>query len=126
MRDKQIGEMEFLLEVAEQVQYLRLNRDIQGRDCLITDNKLWIERQCPRNSHALALAAGKFMGIPRPVFRAQAHTDEQLIHPILQFLTLGNLMNLERLRNNSSDSHAWIERTVGVLKNNLHPATGLP
>ena len=63
MGDKQIGNAIFFLKIQKQVDNLRLDRNIQGRYCFITNNKLGLKSQGLCNSDSLALTAGKFMGV---------------------------------------------------------------
>jgi hypothetical protein len=57
MRDEQHREAEALLEILEQVEHLRLNRDVQGRDGLVRNDEVRLDGQRPRDADALALPA---------------------------------------------------------------------
>src|SRR5580765_245941 len=57
VRDEQHREAATLLELLEQVDDLRLDRDIEGRHRLVGDEKAWLHCERPRNHDALALAA---------------------------------------------------------------------
>src|ERR1700735_4235877 len=46
------------LNLVEQLQHLRLNRDVEGGNGLIRHHHVGIERERPRNRDALALSAG--------------------------------------------------------------------
>ena len=70
MGDKKIGQTQLFLQLAKQVDDLGLDGHVQGRDRLVTDDKLRLHSQSPGNSDPLTLAAGKFMGIPGTVLRS--------------------------------------------------------
>ena len=69
VRDEEVGEAEPRLEVDQQVEDLRLDRDVERRDRLVGDDQLRLERERARDADALALAAGELVRIaarPRP------------------------------------------------------------
>ncbi len=45
VRDEEVGEVEVVLQVGEQVDDLRLDRDVERRDGLVADDQLWMQRQ---------------------------------------------------------------------------------
>jgi len=57
VRDEDVGEAEVALQVLEQVQDLRLNRDVECRDRLVADDQLRVDRERARDTDPLALAA---------------------------------------------------------------------
>ena len=57
MRDKEIGQIELILQFLEKVDHLGLDRNIQGRNGLITDNKGRLKSQSTGHANALALSA---------------------------------------------------------------------
>src|SRR5439155_1767155 len=59
--DEEVGKPELLLQIAEQVDDLRLNRDVERRNRLVADDKPRVERQRAGNADALALSARKFV-----------------------------------------------------------------
>ena len=65
MGDEQERDVALGLQILEQVENLRLDRNIQRADRLVADDK--IGRQCnrPCNPDALTLPAGKLMRIAR-------------------------------------------------------------
>ncbi|KRP85886.1 hypothetical protein AOQ72_04435 [Bradyrhizobium yuanmingense] len=46
-----------LLQVAEKIDHLRLDRDVERRYWLVADNEIWISRKCTSQDGTLALAA---------------------------------------------------------------------
>ena len=120
MRDEQVAEIEVALQVAHQVDHLRLDRDVQGRDRLVGDQQLRVQDQSARDADALALAARKLVRVARHRLDAQAHLVEQGGDPIpLLAAGVDQLVDVERLADRIADLQARIERGVGVLKDHL-------
>ena len=59
VRDEEVGEPELLAQPREQVEDLRLDRDVERRHRLVADDDLGLDREGPCDRDALALAAGK-------------------------------------------------------------------
>src|SRR3954471_2454921 len=57
--DEEVREPELLLQVLEQVEDLRLDRDVERRDGLVAHDQLRIQGECARDADALALPAGE-------------------------------------------------------------------
>ena len=60
--NKQIGQPQLLLELLQQGQNLRLNRDVERRGGFIQHQDGRLQHQRAGNSHPLALAAGELAG----------------------------------------------------------------
>ena len=56
-------EAEVLLELAQEVEDLRLDRDVQRRDRLVGDHQLGLQRERPCDADALSLAAGELVRV---------------------------------------------------------------
>jgi len=63
MGDEEIGQAELSLEVRQEINDLGLNRDVQGADRLIADDKPGIQGEGTGDADALALAAGEFVRV---------------------------------------------------------------
>ena len=63
VRDEEIGEAKVALELFEQVHDLRADADVKRGDGFVTNHKFGTQDQGAGNADALALSAGKFMGI---------------------------------------------------------------
>lgn len=72
MGDEDVGQVELLLQVFQQTDYLCLHGNIQSRYRLITNDKVRVEGQGAGYGHSLALTAGKFMRITLAVFSTQS------------------------------------------------------
>ena len=115
--DEQIGESELGLEVLEQVDDLRLNRDVQRRDRFVAHDELRVEGDGPRNSHPLALTAAHLVRIALGDAAGQAADVEKLEDLAIQIPLLDVLrMEVERLAYGLAYGHAGVQRRVGILE----------
>jgi len=57
MRDEEIGEVELVLQIVEQVEHLRLDRDVEGGDRLVGDDEARPQHKGAGDGDALTLAA---------------------------------------------------------------------
>ena len=72
VRDEEIGEAEFAAQIVEEIENLRLHRDVERRDRFIADEQLRSEREGARDADALALAARETMRIAAEEARIEA------------------------------------------------------
>ena len=72
MCDKHVRQTEIFLKVHQQIQNLRLNRNIQRRNRFVTYNKLRIQCQCSCTADALPAYAVELMRIGIDKTRRQA------------------------------------------------------
>ena len=82
VRDEQVGDAELGLQVHQQVDHLRLHRDVERRHRLVADDQLRVQRQRAGDAEALALAAGELVRILGRRLRAQADLGEQPLHAL--------------------------------------------
>src|SRR6266496_1346092 len=75
--DEDVGEVQFLLQVVQQVDDLRPDGDIQGGDRLVGDDQPWVQGQCAGDADPLALAAGELVRVPVEVLRGEADQLER-------------------------------------------------
>ena len=59
--DEQIGEVEVGSELHEEIQHLRLDRDVERGDRFVADQQLGLDGQRTRDADARALAAGELV-----------------------------------------------------------------
>ena len=67
-----------LLQLAEEVEDLRLDRDVDGGDGLVEHDEARMERERPCDADALALAARELAGVCGGVLLPEADELEQL------------------------------------------------
>ena len=77
--DEQVGEPELVLEVLEQVDDLRLDRDVERRDRLVGDDQLRVQGQRPGDPDPLALTARELVREAVVVLGVEADPLEQLL-----------------------------------------------
>jgi hypothetical protein len=83
--DEQVRQPEAPLQVLQQVDHLRLDRDVERRDRLVADDQLRIDRQRARDADALALAARELVRVARACSGDRPDHLEQLAHPLFAF-----------------------------------------
>ncbi|MOA37833.1 hypothetical protein D3C78_1594590 [compost metagenome] len=76
MADEQISQTVFFLKLAEQRDHLFLYRAIQRRRRLVEQDQRRFQHQSPRDSDALALATGEFVGIAMATLRVETDLFE--------------------------------------------------
>ena len=120
--DEHIGQVQLLLQILQQIDDLALNGNVQSGDGLIAHNKLRLNGQSAGNADTLTLTAGKLVREAVGVLPVQADSLQQLIHALLALGLVVHIVDFHALRNDSAHRHTGIQRSIGVLKNNL----GLP
>src|SRR5260370_37202473 len=70
--DEQIGKPELALQIAQQVDHLRLHRDVERRDRLIADDQARVKRERAGDADPLALAFAASASARRPTLRASS------------------------------------------------------
>ena len=117
--DEQIGEAQFLLQILEQVEDLRLHRDVERRDRLVADQQVGAERQRARDADALALAAGEAVRIAvekrwsSPIARISALTVSS------RRCGVAAAVDLQRLAQDVLHRHARRQRRDRILEHHL-------
>ena len=76
VRDEEIGHAELALQVGQQVQHLRLHRDVERRHRLVGHDERGLEHQRARDRDALPLAAREHVRIAIVVLGPQADLSE--------------------------------------------------
>ena len=121
--DEEIGEAKFILQVAHQIQDLRLHGHIERRGRLVADDELGFGRERPGDRDPLPLAAGKFVRIFPAVVGVQADQVQQFADAILDVaLALDQIEGANRLGDDGIDPKARVEARIGVLENHLDAA----
>ena len=76
--DEHVGEVAPLLQVAQQLDDLRLHGHVEGRGRLVEHDELRLERHGAGDGDALALAAGEFVRVAVHRRRIEADIGERL------------------------------------------------
>ena len=123
MRNEQIAQTHFALQLHQQIEHLALDGHIQRAHRFIANQKARLQRQRARDANPLPLATGKLKRIPpRRRFR-QAHLRQQIRHPLLPLRARAHLVNHKRFLHNRPHRVPRIEALVRILKNHLNLAT---
>ena len=85
---KMIVRPELALELCEQVDDLRLDRDVERRDGLVGDDELGLQRDGARDADALALAAGELVREAVVVLGVEPDAVHQLLHELLALVVV--------------------------------------
>src|SRR5690554_3431924 len=109
MTDEHIGETEPYLKVLQEIENLRLDRDVECTDRLITDHKLRIERKRSRYPDTLSPSAIEFMGECIDQTFAQSNKIHQFCHASLTTGGIECLEDSERLGNDLADADTRIK-----------------
>ena len=124
--DEDVSEAQLVLQVVQEVDHLRADRDVQGGDRLVRDDQLGVEGERPGHPDPLALAAGELVGVAVDVLRRQPDHFQQPPHLALDLVAVPLFVDAQRVRNDRPDPLARVERGVGVLEHHLHPAADRP
>lgn len=126
MRDEKIGESEIILQIGEQIQNLRLDRDVERGGRFVTDDQSRLESKCPCDPDALSLATRELVWVSVGGLAPETAPLEEILDALPEFVTTGEAMNLEWLADDTTDAHAGIQGTCGILEDDLHLATDVP
>ncbi len=78
VRDEEVGEAEFVLQIAQQIDHLRLHRDVERGDRLVADDEARVQCERAGDADALALTAGKFVRVAVERLGAQPHLEGRM------------------------------------------------
>ena len=126
VRDEEVRESAVALQIAQQVDDLRLHTDIECGDRLVAHDEGRLDGQRACDTDALALPSGELVRIAIRVFRPQPDFVEQSRHALVGLSAAREIVHDQSFLDRRTDRHAWIERTVRILKDDLHPAAQLP
>src|SRR5579872_5921105 len=125
--DEEIGEAELVLQIAHQIENLRLHGYVERRGRLIADDELGLGSERAGDCNALALSAGKFMRVFPSIVGVQSDEAEQLANTRANIgLSLDQVEGSDRLSNGGIDPQAWIEARIRVLEDHLDAPAQLP
>src|SRR6185503_12599981 len=109
-------------QVGEQVEHLRLHRDVERRHRLVADQQLRAERERARDADALALAAREAVGVAPQVAHVETDQAHHLLHAREALVLVADTVDHQRLADDVAYGHARVERAEGILEHELHLA----
>ena len=119
MRDEDVGKAEPVLQIPQQVQDLRVDRDVERRYRLVADDELRLDRERAGDGDPLALAAGKFVGIATGEARLESDQAQQFVDALTAACGRPQIVQRQWLGQDLADGHARVERRIGVLEDDL-------
>ena len=121
MADEQHREPELALQILQQVDDLRLHRDVERRHRFIADDQVGLGGECARDADALALPAGELVRPAVRRFARQPHPVDQRADPRIEIGRRCRESEIaDRLGDDVLHAHARIEARERVLKHDLH------
>ena len=120
MRNEKIRQAELLLEIAQQIDDLRLDRNIQCGNRLVCDDQFGFQGEGPRYPDALALATAELVRIAAEDAWIESDSLQKIGYPIVPFGSARDSVNRKGLTYNRSDRHSRVQRGVRILKDDLH------
>ncbi len=121
--DEEIGEAELVLQVAHQIEDLRLHRDVERRSRLVADDELGLGGERARDRDPLPLAAGKLVRIFQTVVGVQSDQIQQFAHPAHDVaLAFDKIEGADRLGDDGVHPQPRVEARIGILKDHLDAA----
>ncbi len=120
MADEEIGEIVLLLQVAQQIDHLRLHAHVERRGRLVEHDEARLQHHGAGNGDALALAAGEFMRIAPAGQRIEADFLQRPADALVAFFCDSDRSCTFRpFGDDIADRHAGAERAVGILEDDL-------
>ncbi|CAB0598769.1 hypothetical protein CIP107547_01141 [Corynebacterium diphtheriae] len=89
----QVAQIQLLLEIRQQLQDLVLNKNVEGRDCLIENDHLGVQRECSRDGDALALTTRELVGVSTHRRAWHSNHVEQLSYTLLPLFSATHLVH---------------------------------
>ena len=126
MGDEEVGEAEVAAELDEQVHHLGLDRDVERGDRLVEHHELGLEHERPGDGDPLPLPTGELVGIAGERRGRHARPFEGRRHPPQPLRPVAEPMDDEPLLEDRPHRHPGVERAVGILEHDLHPAPERP
>src|SRR5690606_24506256 len=119
--DEHVREAAPRLEVAQEVDDLRLHRHVERRGRLVEHHEAGLERDRARDADALALTTGELVGIAVLAVGIEADLLERLgDQPTPVGAAVADAVQLEPLLDDLPDRHAWRQAAVRILEHDLH------
>ena len=125
--DEQVGEVVLLLQVAQQVDHLRLHAHVERRGRLVQHDEARLQHHGAGNRDALALAAGEFVRIAVARRRVEPDFLQRRDDALVALRRAsGPARGWQPFGDDLGDRHARAERAERILEDDLHVAPQRP
>jgi hypothetical protein len=119
MRDEQVGNVEILLQVTEQVEHLSLDRDVQGAHRFVADDQTRGHHQRASDGDPLTLSAREARREPARGLPWETYLLEHRPGALCPLLPRGRNVGTQHLSERLADPSRRVERAVRVLEDHL-------
>ena len=109
VRDEEIAQSEAVLEVPEQIEDLRLHRNVERRHGLVTDDQSRLEDERTRDCNALTLPTRELVRIAPGVRARQRYVIEYFVDNGVGLTTKRDLVDQQGLAQHIANGHARIQ-----------------
>ena len=120
MRNEQIRKIGGCLQALEQIDDLRLHRNVERGNRLVANHQLGLDRQGARDANSLTLTARELVRISLVIIITQAALLHQIQHVFLDLVARNDSVHLDRLGKDVSNRGSGRQRGIGILENDLH------
>jgi hypothetical protein len=124
--DEEIREPAMFLQVLKQVDDLSLDRHVERRDWFVGNQKLRVHGECAGDADSLPLPTAELVGIPVDRIFPQTNQAQHLENTLALLSSTGEPVDLDSFGNDCPDTHTRVQGSIGILKNDLHPASDTP
>ena len=112
--------LELALELAEEIEDLGLDRDVEGGDRFVGEDEFRFGGEGAGDGDALALAAGEFVGVLRMKRRSRpTRSMSSATRSVSSAPVSVGWRRADGFGEGAEDGHARVERGVGILEDHL-------
>jgi len=118
--DEEVGQVQLIAQIHEQIQNLCLDRDIQRGDGFIADEQPGLHGQGACDTDALALPAAELMRVAETQARIQAGAFELGTDVVILVRGIHQAMQSRRFSNDAVDTQPRVQTGLRILEDHLH------
>ncbi len=119
MCNEQIRHAQRALQIHQEIGDLRLHGTIKGRQSLVQNQELRLQRQRSSDGQPLALPAAQLSGKPRRHAWRKTNSFQQRTGAQIHFFVTEFALQNQRLDEYVEHTPSWVQRACGVLKYEL-------
>src|SRR6266545_4649079 len=119
--DEEVREAELFLELLEQVDDLRLNRDVESGHRLVRDDEVRVEREGSGKADPLPLSARELVRVAAGGVGGEPDRLEKIADPSRRLSSRREPVCPQGLADDPADTVPRIQRRERVLEDHLHP-----